>query len=242
MSTAPPPQGQRVPFQVVSQEGPGAQLDIVADTTIDGLRGLVYASGYYGAICLTYPESSCWSGVDFPHDSVAIALRVYQGCDSAALDGAYLSGSSLALDVVIGSNQCAPGAGTVAAPHYSLVSIARKDLPAKLIRVSVDYGGSWSAHKGLIDLRQPASAAPAIDSRVTDVRNAVALADAATRASGTFGAQLRELAARRFPAGPLACAGAQGDVSGYVIAFRGVPGEYAYAAGKLLYCPDGLAI
>jgi hypothetical protein len=240
MSTAAPPPGQPVPFKVVSQEGPRAQLDIVADTTIDGLRGLVYASGYYGALCLTYPESSCWSGVDFPHDSVAIALRMYQGCDSAALVGAYLSGSSLALDVVIGSNQCAPGAGMVAAPHYSLVSIAGKDLPAKLLRVSVDYGGSWSADSGLIDLRQPTAAPPAIDSRVTELRNAVTLAGKA--AGGSVGAQLRELAASRFPTGPLTCSSAAGEVDGYLMAFTGVPGEYAYAAGQLLYCPGGMAI
>jgi hypothetical protein len=239
-STTPAPPGESIPFQVVAKVGPTTAIDVVADTTLDGLRGLLFGL-QSGAGCLDSlpPKDQCWSEVaGFPTDLVAIALEVYQGCRAADLTGAYLSGDRLIFEVAIGSNECAPGAGAVAAPHFWLVAVSDKDLPPALVTITVDHAGSRSADRALADLRPPIVAPPPVPVRAAQVRQAVTLAGA--HAQSDLSA-VTEVAARRFAAGQTSCdatvEGGGAEQPGYVLAFLAVPGEYDYTGGRLIQCP-----
>ena len=233
-SSVPPPPGVPVPFTIVSTSGLLAGgMGVIADSSVQGLSGLLQGvSDRNQAICQER-SPSCWSSAGFPAGSAAFGVEVYQGCNPANLAGAYLSGSSLAFDVRVEERACS--GDMLAEPTFELVAISMADLPPALMRVHVYYEGLESSKSTLLDLRAPVPDAPPVATRVVEVERARLLAAGVGPPSG----YIIELAARRFASGPNACAPptAADSQLGYVIVFDGVDGEFDYSAGTVVHCP-----
>ena len=129
-----------VPLTVVSRyPGPtaGLRVEILAATSVDGLRSLAFAAGRLDEDSCQRLQG-CWSSITLARPSLLIALSTPAPCRKSVLSADLGPGAHLTIHVVVGGWECPGGAGALAAPIYWLLAVPLDGLPSTVLTVAVD--------------------------------------------------------------------------------------------------------